>query len=387
MDKEKDYIALEPPGEGARHTPREPENDASQWPCSQCGAKLVYAPGTSTMLCRYCGTRNEILIALEGVEEEDYEAALLTVDEQPQVERSVVSCDQCGAEIDRPPLLDAMDCPYCGANLVMVEHSARQIRPKAVLPFFITHDQARKCYQVWLSRLWFAPRELKKHTRLQDKLQGIYVPYWTYDARTGTHYKGRRGDDHTVWKTRTVYRNGKAETESYTETETRWSFASGFVRDAFDDVLVIASRALPVKHARKLEPWDLRNLQPYSDEYISGFLAQSYQVDLADGFAIARAIMDEHIRRHIRRDIGGDHQRITWKHTKYEAITYKHILLPIWICAYRYRDRSYVFLVNGRTGEVQGERPWSFWKITMLVAVIVVVVLLLVLLFGGALSR
>jgi hypothetical protein len=152
------------------------------------------------------------------------------------------------------------------------------------------------------------------------------------------------------------------------------------VGNTFDDVLVLASRSLPPKHAHALEPWDLRSLVPYRDEYLSGFAAESYQVDLAQGFEAAKAIMAEHIANTIRADIGGDHQRIHSVQTRYRDVTFKHILLPVWISAYRYHQRVFRFLVNARTGEVQGERPWSAVKITLLVLSILAVVVTVMLL-------
>ena len=159
---------------------------------------------------------------------------------------------------------------------------------------------------------------------------------------------------------------------------TRWYPARGIVFDRFDDVLVVASRSLPAGYAQALEPWDLGNLAPYRDEYLAGFVAESYQVDLAQGFDVARQIMADAIAMTVRRDIGGDHQRIHSMDTRHDHVTFKHVLLPVWISAYRYRDRSFRFLVNARTGEVCGERPYSAAKITLaiLTALIVVMVVL-----------
>jgi len=168
--------------------------------------------------------------------------------------------------------------------------------------------------------------------------------------------------------------NGNTVTRTRQVRRTRWSYASGRVQNTFDDILVLASNSLPRKIAQRLAPWDLENFVPYRDEYLSGFVAESYQVDLSQGFETAREIMDGFIRQSICRDIGGDHQRIDSVNTQYENITFKHTLLPVWISAYRYRERVFRFLVNARTGEVQGERPYSVWKILLLVLAIVLIV-------------
>jgi hypothetical protein len=148
-------------------------------------------------------------------------------------------------------------------------------------------------------------------------------------------------------------------------------------------VLVLASNSLPSKHAAALEPWDLKELVPYRDEYLSGFAAESYQVTLEDGFVQAKGIMDGVIRASIRRDIGGDEQRIHWVQTQYNDVTFKHVLLPVWISAYRYHERVFRFLVNARTGEVQGERPYSTIKIVLTVLLALAVVALVMFLVAG----
>ena len=162
-------------------------------------------------------------------------------------------------------------------------------------------------------------------------------------------------------------------------TKTRWTPAAGVVSRFFDDVLVLASASLPRAVTERLEPWDLANLTPYQEAYLSGFRAEMYQVELDQGFERAREIMALTIRRDIERDIGGDHQRIHAADTRYDDISFKHILLPVWMSAFRFRDKVYRFVVNGRTGEVQGERPYSPWKIAF-------AILLAALLIGGGMA-
>jgi hypothetical protein len=195
----------------------------------------------------------------------------------------------------------------------------------------------------------------------------MYVPYWTYDADTISYYTGERGDDYWVTESYTTTENGKTVTKTRQVRKTRWHRVSGVVFNVFDDLLVLASEGLPTKCAEKLEPWDLENLVPFDDKYLAGFRAERYQVDLKEGFEKACGMMDDAIRTAIRRDIGGDHQRIHSVNTRRQHLTFKHLLLPVWLSAYRYGGKPYRFLVNGRTGEVQGERPWSVWKILLLV--------------------
>jgi hypothetical protein len=105
---------------------------------------------------------------------------------------------------------------------------------------------------------------------------------------------------------------------------------------------------------------------------VSGFQAEAYQVGLRDGFPIAKTTIDRQIESAVRSDIGGDHQRIHGVSTQLSDIKFKHVLLPVWISAYRYRDKAYRFVINGQTGEVSGESPKSWIKIALLAAAILV---------------
>ncbi len=339
-----------------------------QFECGQCGASLKFTPGSDSLTCPYCGHNNVIASVEETIDELDYQQALANAESgEAMEERLEVKCGSCGASATLDPHVAADECPFCGTPIVKTGTTTRLIKPKALLPFKIKREEGRTAFRDWIHGLWFAPNALKKRAKQSERLQGVYIPYWTYDCRTASDYTGQRGKHYWVTVTRTVVVNGKTQHRQERVRKTRWYPASGHVRNTFDDVLVLASKSLPPKKTDALEPWDLRNLEPYQDEYLSGFKAESYQVNLASGFEQAKQKMDPVIRETICRDIGGDEQRIHHVSTQYHGITFKHILLPIWISAYRYHEKIYRFMVNARTGEVQGERPWSWVKITFAV--------------------
>ena len=152
---------------------------------------------------------------------------------------------------------------------------------------------------------------------------------------------------------------------------------------SFDDVLIPATLSLPANRLAALELWDLPELKPYNPAFLSGFKAQRYQVDLQQGFALMKDLIAPAIQNAVRNDIGGDEQRIDSLSTSYSEITFKHLLLPVYAGAYRYNSKLFQILVNGRTGEIQGERPYSAWKIALLVVTILIVVLIVVMVFGN----
>ena len=339
-----------------------------QFECGQCGASLVFTPGAHHLTCPYCGHENQIATIDTAVEEQDYHAALTNLARTEQMEeRMEVKCGSCGASSTLGPNVAADECPFCGTPIVQAAVAKRVFKPAGLLAFKIRGEDAQVAFRNWIQSLWFAPNALKKRAKQVERLQGVYMPYWTFDCQADTQYTGQRGEHYYVTETYTVNVNGRNQTQTRMVQKTRWYPASGRVRNGFDDVLVLASDSLPKEKTDALEPWDLSNITPYQDDYLSGFKAESYHVTLDSGFEYAKYKMDPVIRDTIRHDIGGDVQLIHQVNTQYSGITFKHILLPIWISAYRYHNKIYRFLVNGRTGEVQGERPWSWIKITFAV--------------------
>lgn len=335
--------------------------------CSGCGAKLTFAPGTDSLKCQYCGDINKIEIKeIAPIEELDFVEAIkngISVAEKHEI--SVVKCPSCGAQSTLAPNISSDECAFCGTPLVVEEASRTSIiKPKSLLPFKITSKQASGFFKDWLAGLWFAPNKLKKYAKLSEKLKGMYMPYWTYDSQTSTGYRGERGTNYTVQES---YTDSDGNSQTRTVTKISWRSVSGRVNKFFDDVLVLASKSLSRKHTQQLEPWDLENLVNFDEQFLSGFQTEIYQIGLEDGFVEAKGRMEKEIDKLIRRDIGGDHQRVHSMDVNYNDITFKHILLPLWISAYRFNDKVYRFMVNARTGEVKGERPYSIIKITLAV--------------------
>ncbi len=332
-----------------------------RFPCDACGADMRFAPGGDRLECDHCGATQTIDEAgpWDGaVKELDFRAAIQNLLPLQEMEETRVShCPSCAAEVEFDPAQHAAECPFCATPVVTDTGTHRHIKPRGVLPFALDDKQASDAMRAWLGSLWFAPNGLKAYARQGKAPSGIYVPYWTFDARTQTRYDGQRGTKYTV-------KSGKR-----TVTKIRWRRVAGRVARAFDDVLVLASQSLPKRYTDALEPWDLSAMEPYRPEYLAGFRAEGYQIDLDTGFQAARVKMDAQIRRDIKFDIGGDRQRIDRVDTQISDVTFKHVLLPVWLAAYKYRGETYRFVVNGRTGRVQGERPWSAWKIAFAVLV------------------
>ena len=357
-----------------------PASQADHFPCAQCGADLRYEPGRENLVCEYCNHENHIDIDGAPIQELDFRRAIANQLSDVQTETTTVAkCSSCGATVEFDPHVHADDCPFCAGPLITDVPEHRHLRPKGVLPFTVTEGEAKDSLKKWLGSRWFAPSALKKFARADQKMNGLYTPYWTFDADTQSNYRGQRGDVYYVDRYVRVMTDKGPRKQLQRIPQVRWTRVSGRVRRWFDDVLVLGSSALPKQFTDDLEPWDLHALLPYQSEYLAGFRAEAYTIDLREGFAEARANMDLTIRRDVRFDIGGDQQRVDALDTEFGEVTFKHILLPVWIAAYRYRGKTFRFVVNGRTGKVRGERPYSAWKI---IAAMIIGALLMALLFS-----
>jgi DNA-directed RNA polymerase subunit RPC12/RpoP len=336
--------------------------------------------------CPYCAWTEVIPQTAAVVEERSYEQYLKIAPSQTvllSTQALEVDCTGCQAKITFEPPETAGKCPFCGTGIVVHGKTPHPtLAPESLLPCTVSPQDARAKVRKWLESRWFAPNALKQLAQ-QEGLQGVYLPFWTYDSHTISHYTGARGEHYYVTETYTTTdADGKSVTETREVQRTRWHSVAGTVTRFFDDVLIPATQQIAPEQLEKLAPWNLAKLVPYDAAYLAGFKAQRYQVTLAEGFGKAKGKMVHVIDSDVRRDIGGDEQRVNSVSTAYNAITFKHILLPVWLSAYRYRNQQYQVMVNAQTGQVLGDRPYSVVKITLAVVGVLAIVVGGVVLFN-----
>jgi hypothetical protein len=343
-----------------------------QFACPNCGAGMQFNPEAGQLKCAHCG-QTQALIAGSKVVAHEFDGAVAGNLLQPITAKAVqVTCSGCGSVVAFEPPEVAGNCSFCGTAIVAQPKAADPlIAPDGVLPFAVPKPGALARLQQWLSSRWFAPNALKRLARTEG-LNGVYLPFWTYYCHTDSTYTGERGENY--YTTETYTENGETRTREVEHT--RWYPASGSVSGDFNNVLVPATTAVPEERLNKLEPWDVNALCGYEPGYLAGFRAQRYQIELAQGFERAKAVMAREIEGWVREDIGGDEQRVSSVNTVFSRIFFLHLLLPVWIGAYQFQGKVYHVVVNARTGDVEGERPYSAWKIGLLVAAIIAAVLL-----------
>jgi Zn finger protein HypA/HybF involved in hydrogenase expression len=340
----------------------------TQYPCANCGANVEFAPGTTVLKCPYCGAETPIERTGREIREHSYaEFAGLPRKPVATLAPHVFTCQGCGAVTESDKVSER--CQFCGAPLVADVSSGEMVMPEAVLPFLVDRADLRTALQGWTSSRWFAPNGLKKVTAAESS-HSTYLPHWTYDARTVSHYSGERGDHY--WVTESYTENGETKTRQVQKT--RWRSANGMVSRDFDDVLIAGTTKLAPKHLDELEPWPLPDAEPYRPEYLAGHETLRYDVEPESGLETAKSRMASVIEGDCRDDIGGDEQRVHRVDTQYGDVAFKLMLLPVWVACYLHAGRTYNIMVNGRTAEVAGERPYSAAKIAAAVVAALLII-------------
>lgn len=345
------------------------------FPCPSCGADLEFHIGQQSLQCPFCGHQEELTEgAGEEVGEQDLQAMLQRMVElrrqgaAEKVETQQVQCESCSAQVEFTGSLTSTECAYCGSPIQRqnVHRAEDRVPVDGIVPFQVEHTQAHTNLKGWMGSLWFAPGAFKKQV-VEGNFNGVFLPVWTFDAMTFTRYRGQRGDQffQTVG-------SGKNRRQ---EARMRWQPAAGSFQGFFDDVIVAARRALPPKLLRTLEPWPLDSVLPFSEELLAGYQARTYELPLDEGFPEAKQRIEQALLSRARQDIGGDAQQVQQIQTRYSALTYKHLLLPLWLLTYRFKEKTYQVVINAATGEVTGERPWSAWKIVSLIFLLLVLLL------------
>lgn len=348
---------------------------ARKFPCEGCGADLRWEPGVTALKCEYCGFEKAVPRTAEAIQEKPVDAALRTPrDLGWGAERKVVICKRCGAHTTLDPHIASSSCAFCGTTAVVeAPPNANVVRPEGLLPFRITRDSALQSFRKWQNSLWLRPNDLKSSSRMTT-LQGAYIPFWTFDAATHSHWTAEAGYYYYV--------DVGSGSNRRRERRVRWEPAAGEVEMFFDDVPVPASRGVDTTLCKSIEPYPTAELTPYDPSYLSGFLAEENAIDLPEALESAKQRMRNELYNVCAREVPGDTHRYLKVETVFSALAYKNALLPVWIAAYDYRGKPYRFLANGVTGKCTGTAPWSWIKVTLAILAALTVLLIVLWITG-----
>lgn len=341
--------------------------------CNHCGGTIKFNIASQKFTCSSCKTEQSLETLSDTIIEYDFSKYLEREKASVPFEgMAVVVCQNCGLEITLSESQIAATCPMCASTQIASAKQHAGIAPEGVIPFQIDKHEAQKKFRTWVKSRWFAPNDFKKKYG-EGALNGMYLPFWTYDASVLSRYKGEGGK----------YRQVKNK-DGKEETVTDWYPVSGVVTSFFDDVQVCASEK--EKNIKGILPYNtVHDAKAYSPGYLSGYYAEIYKIKADTAFESAKKIMEAQMRDLAREKILSqyDTARVQSIDTTYSGVTYKHMLLPMWSSAYGYKSRTYSYLVNGETGKVSGQRPYSPAKIASAVICGIIALILAVMLLSG----
>ncbi len=351
------------------------------FPCANCGADMTWDPAADALSCAYCGN----VVQVPRAEGTIVERALDDAGSAARgfgVELRVARCANCGARVTFEETSTAEVCVYCGdANVLAQEANRNVIRPESLIPLDVGKADVEASFRKWIGSLWFRPNDLK---RTKDfRAVGIYVPFWTFDCHVESNWSADAGYYYYVTETYVVRVNGKSQVRTRQVQKVRWVPAWGERADTFDDCLVLASKGLPEELVGELGDFDTSALLPYRPEYLAGWRAEEYQLDLEGGWNRAEEFVERTQRGRCSGDVPGDTQRALRVENRIFDVRWKHVLLPVWSLQYRYKGSPYTVLIHGQTGRIAGKAPLSWMKIGALAVGIVAVVIVVVLVAQG----
>lgn len=342
--------------------------------CPNCDGVMNFDPKTGGMLCEFCGHTEAVeeKETIKKAEEQDFDSVENTENCNWGVEKKTIVCKFCGGEAIYDAMQTSGECPFCGSNQVMEAAAKNTLAPNGVIPFAIDKKSCGTRFTNWLKGKLFCPNEAKKNAR-PEAFKGVYLPYWTFDADTQSDYKAEYGIDRTV-----------RDKEGNSRTVTDWYRTAGTHRQFIDDQIVIGTDRHQEYLIKRIEPFDTNNSIEYKPEYVSGFVSERYSIGVKSAWEKAKDYIKTKLRSAVRSKIksekNADDVRNLTMSTTFSNITYKYLMLPVWISSFKYNGKVYQFYVNGQTGKVGGKAPVSPYKVAVAVIIVIAIVVILAML-------
>lgn len=343
--------------------------------CPNCGSELNYDADKNDLKCLHCGA----VFSIEKSTELLTETGINVFNEATLIPISVINtvvykCTRCGQETEASADIAFFECRSCGNNVVNPEaYSTRAITPTGIIPFSISKQEALDAFANWIGKGFWNDGDLKKLS-VADKLVGHYVPFWTFDCDTQNSWQGYAGRYYYKTVTR---RNANGQTVQEQIRHTDWTFRSGSFERFFDDILVCGNKMIPQAQINDVYPYNLSAALRFDEEYLLGWQAKAYDKDLQETYNLARRIIDGKVEAEAVSYLQQDTYRDLQVQTQYRKETFKQIILPVWLCQYLFKGKSYYFILNGQTGKISGDKPLSVSKITaaIIIALLIIVAL------------
>lgn len=311
--------------------------------CPSCKAPLAFEPGSGQWKCDYCFNSYTLEQLETQIETSHPEEAL----EEDAPELDSYHCENCGAELIADATTAATFCLYCKSPAIIKNRFSGRFKPTQVIPFKLTKKQAETIYRDWIKKCLFAPSAFQSKTTIEE-VTGIYAPFWMYDTTmTGT----LDGEGQTIshWTTGDY---------NYTLIKYFRAYRKGTV--SYDNVPVDASIKLDDTLMHKIEPFNYADMVPFSMQYLSGFMAERYDLEEENARPFALSRINDYAAKKFKQTIS-QYQHFTPRLEEYapQSISDEYVLMPIYLLNNKFKGQDHLFIVNGQTGKVVGQTPIS----------------------------
>ncbi len=341
--------------------------------CPNCASELNYDAEKSKLKCLHCAAVFDIENNNELISEIDFETASRQAEDNA-AEIWSYKCSKCGKGNTTSSNIVFFECSHCGNNVINTQaYKQKLIHPSSILPFGVSKNKAGEIFKQWIGRGFWSESALKELS-LIDNLQGHYIPFWTFDVQTENEWSGQAG---YYYHETEEYTDGEGRRQTRTITKTRWEYHSGQLDHCFNDILICGNKNIAQEKINGIYPYQLQHLVPLNEKYIAGWNAENYSKNITDSFEAARYYIRDQVYQLCSQQLGGDTQMGLSVDTNMHNRTYKHIVLPVWLCEYLYKGKKYSFIINGQTGKIDGKKPVSATKVTLAVIAVILIAILL----------
>lgn len=327
-----------------------------EFKCPSCGADLVWDSAGQIMKCEYCGNTFSPDLLEEYTQEESQQSvedyaweAYRSNGEVNAAIRNYV-CGSCGGQISADANTAATNCPYCDSPVVLDSNVAGLLEPDLIIPFKKDKEDAKKALEKFCRKKPLLPNGFHSENRLEE-IKGIYVPFWLFDCDA----------DGKIRYDATKVKNTHEGEYDVSRTEHYMVVREGTAK--FSCVPVDGSTTMEDNYMEAIEPFDVKDGVDFKTAYLSGYLADRYDVDSADAMPRANERVSNGIEALLRDTVKGYSSVVT----KNKSIFVKkgrirYAMMPVWILSTQFRGKVYKFAMNGQTGRFVGELPVSKGK-------------------------
>ncbi len=336
--------------------------------CPACGLEMKPDPTSGKLSCPGCGhTENA---CFEDTDHVDFDFTAIENDPMLRdwgIPVKTVICPGCGAKMIAAADDGMVSCAFCATGPIIDAEESPGLRPDAVIPFKIDAAKASEKVPEWIGKRYLAPFAFKAEYAA-GPLAGVYLPYWLFDAHVNASYTGQAASSYTDTEITTVTGDDHTETKSQKVKKLRWRFVSGQLEKKFSNVIFNDVQQLDAKTLEKLEPFKLNELVKFAPKYLAGYLAARGKTGLASVWNRALDYMGGNVRDDVLGIVkrGADAVGAVSTCADFTDISYKHLLLPVWIGTYRYKKKVYHIYINGQTGIILGSSPKSVLKLGLI---------------------